>query len=174
MACTSYVLSGMARGCKDSFGGITKVWLGVAEDSSITIDASTHTADVSTGNLKVYNFRKNTGSMTSSLNYNENAGNSFTTEIALQFLKQDTAKRVEIMGVLMNETIAVVKDANKKYWLVGDKDNPVEGTAGTAETGTAGTDLNGYNITLAADSAEFPYEIVDEDTIASLEAIVVA
>ena len=173
MACTSYTMGGLAVGCKDSIGGIKKAWFapyGVATSVAqnvLTINSS----DIS--KFKVYNFRKATGSMTSTLNTSESAGNSFTTEVNLQFLKQETSKRIEVMALLMNEMQGVVKDGNAKYWFLGS-DYPIEASAATAETGTAMTDLNGYNITITDSSVELPYEITDADTISALEAISVA
>lgn len=173
MACSSYTMSGLAVGCKDSIGGIKKAWFApygvrtTVSQSTLSIDSS----DIA--NFKVYNFRKATGSMTSTLNTSESAGNSFTTEVSLQFLKQETSKRLEVMALLMNEMVGVIKDGNGKYWYIG-YDYPIEATAGTAETGTAMTDLNGYNITISDNSVELPYEITDSTTIAALEAIEVA
>lgn len=173
MACSSYTLSGLALGCKDSIGGIKKAWFA---PTGVSVSVSQGVLNIDSEdieNFKVYNFRKATGSMTSTLNTSETSGNSFTTEVTLQFLKQETAKRVEIMGLLMNEMVGVVKDGNGKYWYLG-YDYPIEATAGTAETGTAMTDLNGYNITITDNSVELPYEITDSATIAALEAIEVA
>lgn len=178
MSCNLYTLKGIARGCKDSLGGIVKVWVAGDYDTArnavkdgegtVGIDKTAIPA-----NFKVFNFFKNTGSMTSTLNVSENAGSSFSTELALVFMKQETAKRLEMMGLFMGQALAVVKDANGKYWLLG-YDNPVEASAGTAQSGTASTDLNGYNITLRDDSRELPFEITDAETIAALEAITIA
>lgn len=174
MSCASYTMSGLAVGCKDSIGGIKKAWF-APYGVNVTVSANTLTingqADIA--QFKVYNFRKATGSMTSTLNTSENAGNSFTTEVNLQFLKQETSKRLEVMALLMNEMVGVIKDGNGKYWYIG-YDYPIEASAGTAETGTAMTDLNGYNITIQDNSVELPYEIVDANTISALEAIEVA
>jgi len=174
MSCASYTMSGLAVGCKDSIGGIKKAWF--APDGTVTTSVSSNTLSIASGdiqNFKVYGFRKQTGSMTSTLNTSDNAGNSFTTEVTLQFLKQETSKRLEVMALLMNEMVGVVKDGNGKYWYLG-YDYPISATAGTAETGTAMTDLNGYNITITDNSIELPYEITDSATIAALEAIEVA
>ena len=173
MRCTSYTLSGLAVGCKDSIGGIKKVWFAPAgvqtsvSQSVLTINAS----DID--KFKVYELRRATSSMTSTLNTSETSGNSFTTELTLQFLKQETSKRLEVMALFMNELVGVVKDGNGKYWYLG-YDYPLEATAGTAETGTAMTDLNGYNLTISDSSIELPYEITDSTTITALEAITAA
>lgn len=170
MACTTYTMNGIELGCKDSIGGIKKAWFapyGVA----VTVTSDTLNIDsTDISKFKVYKFRKATGSMTSTLNTSETAGNSFTTEVSLQFLKQETSKRLEVMALLMNEMCGVVKDGNGKYWYIG-YDYPLEASAGTAETGTAMTDLNGYNITITDNSVQLPYEITDPTTITALEAI---
>lgn len=175
--CSNYALKGIAKGCKDSIGGIVKIWLASDYDTvRAAVEVEDGVADIKSdaiSEFKVFNFFKNTGSMTSTLNVSENAGNSFTTELSLQFLKLETSKRLEVMGMLMGETFAVVKDANGKYWVLG-MDNAVEASAGTAQSGTANTDLNGYNVTLSDTSRELPYEVTNKTTIASLEAITLA
>ena len=174
MACSSFTLSGIAVGSNDSIGGIKKAWFAPWDGIGVSVSADTLIiASGSISSFKAYNFRKQTGSMTSTLNTSENAGNSFTTEVTIQFLKQETKKRLEVMALLMNEMVGVVKDGNGKYWYLG-YDYPISATAGTAETGTAMTDLNGYNITITDNSIELPYEITDATTIAALEAIEVA
>ena len=175
MACSSYTMGGISLGCKDSIGGIKKAWFAPYDDNQY-VSLSSNTVVIASGGtaaFKPYSFRKATGSMTSTLNTSETSGNSFTTEVVLQFTKQETSKRLEVMALLMNEMSGVVKDGNGKYWYLG-YDYPIEATAGTAETGTAMTDLNGYNITVTDNSIELPYEITDADTISRLEALEVA
>ena len=108
--------------------------------------------------------------MTSTLTTNENAGSYFTTEITMNFLKMETSKRLEVMAMLMGQCTGVVKDNNGKYWAIGVK-NPLEGSAGTGETGTAIGDPNQYTVTISVDEAELPYEITDSAVIADLEDI---
>ena len=173
MGCSAYTMKGLAVGCKDSIGGIKKAWFA---PYGVEISVASNVLDIDASDIsafKVYNFRKGTGSMTTTLNTSETAGNSFTTEVNLQFLKQETAKRLEVLGLLMNETQGVVKDGNDHYWFLG-KDYPIEASAGTAETGQAMTDLNGYNLTLTDNSVELPFEITSASTISALEAIEVA
>lgn len=178
MACTQYSLKGIARGCKDSIGGIVKVWVNPDYDTArgsvaLVEGVGANQAKVTTPDVKgwkVFNFFKNTGSMTSTLNVSESAGSSFTTEVSLTFMKQDSAKRLEMLGLLLGQCMVIVKDANGKYWVLG-WDAPVEASAGTAVTGTASTDLNGFTVTLKDDSKLLPYEVAQgtED----LEGIVV-
>lgn len=177
MACTQYSLKGIARGCKDSVAGIVKVWINADYDTARTsvtlIEPDGTQAKVTTPSekgWKVFNFFKNTGSMTSTLNVSDTAGSSFTTELSLTFMKQDSAKRLEMLGLLLGQCMVIVKDANGKYWVLG-WDSPVEASAGTAQTGTNSTELNGYNVTLKDDSKLLPYEVVQGSE--DLESIVV-
>lgn len=171
MNCTSYTLTGLNAGCKDSVGGVAKIWLADKSAVQWTIDSSAHTIKPdATSSFKVYNLRRGAASMTSTLTVNDNAGSYFTTEVAIQFLKMETAKRLEVMAMLMGQTTGVVKDNNGKYWAVGIN-NPLEGTAGTGETGTAASDANQYSVTISVDDAELPYEITDSSTLAGLESI---
>lgn len=171
--CTSYTLSGLNAGCKDSVGGVAKVWLADFNSVSWTKDASTHTIKPdSTSAFKVYNLRKGAASMTSTLTVNDNSGNYFTTEVAMNFLKMETSKRVEVMAMLMGQATGIVKDRNGKYWAIGI-DNPLEGSAGTGETGTAVADANQYTVTISVDDAELPMEVTDASTLSALEAITI-
>ena len=175
--CTSYTLSGLKAQCKDSIGGVAKIWLSNIGDASVSI--SENVADVSTNSFKVYNLRKGSASMTTNLTVNENAGDYWTTEVSMDFLKMETNKRLEMMAITMGETIAVVKDNNSKYWVVGVNNAagdlvPLTASAGVGETVTAKSDSNHYNVTLSVDTTELPYEITKAETITALEGITIA
>ena len=171
MSCTSYTLKGMNAGCKDSVGGVAKIWLADKASVAWTVDASTHLATPdATSAFKVYNLRRGAASMTSTLTVNDNAGSYFSTEVAINFLKMENAKRLEVMAMLMGQSTGVVKDNNGHYWAVG-VENPLEGAAGTGETGTAAADANQYTVTISVDDAELPYEITNASTLTALEAI---
>ena len=171
-SCTSYTLSGLNAGCKDSVGGVAKVWL--ADKSAVTWTISNDVATAGpTSAFKVYNLRRGAASMTSTLQVNDNAGNYFNTEVTMNFLKMETSKRIEVMAMLMGQCTGVVKDYNGKYWAIGIT-NPLEGSAGTGETGTAAGDANQYTVTISVAESELPYEITDSSMISDLESIVIA
>ena len=119
--------------------------------------------------FKSYYFNRNTGSMTSNYTLDPATGVRYvTTDLALQFNRMETTKRVEVTALAQNELALIVRDANGKYWLLG-KDEPVMATAGEGVTGTARGDRNGYGITLQDTSLEMPYE-VDAALVESLLA----
>lgn len=178
MACNSYTLSGMNNICKEtSFGGIKEVLIAPYEDiASVTLDASGETISgitmASGRTFSQYKLLKNTGALTSTLNTSETSASYFTNEVTLQFMKMETAKRLEIMALMLTSCAVIVKDANNKYWYLG-KDNYVECTAGSAQTGTAASDSNHYELTLTDTSAELPFE-VDASIISSIVTPVAA
>lgn len=171
MACNSYTLTGLNTVCKEaSFGGVKEVLIALYEDvASTAVDGTTHLLTptmVSGKKFKQYKLLKSTSGLTSTLNTSETSASYFTNEVALQFMKMETQKRIEIMALMMSACAVIVKDANDKYWYLG-KDNYVECSAGTATTGTATSDSNHYELTLQDTSAELPYE-VDADVITNI------
>lgn len=169
MACNQ-TLNGLVRDCSPSMGGIVEV-LAINREYMLAVTAAEgKVTDISLAEgekMKAYYFARNTGSMTSTYTLDPATGVRYvTTDLALQFNRMETAKRIEITALAQNELALVVKDANGKYWLLG-KDEPVMATAGEGMTGTARSDRNGYGITLQDTSLEMPYE-VDESIIAGL------
>ena len=169
----AYTLEGMNVTCKEnSFGGIKEVLIAPYDDvdvSGTTVDSVTHLLKpaMKTGKkFKQYKLLKSTGGLTSTLNTSETSTSYFTNEVTLQFMKMETAKRIEIMALMMTACAVIVRDANDKYWYLG-KDNYVECSAGSATTGTATSDSNHYELTLSDTSAELPYE-VDSSVISSI------
>ena len=85
-------------------------------------------------------------------------------------MKMETAKRIEIMALMMSACAVIVRDSNDKYWYLG-KDNYVECSAGSAQTGTAISDSNHYELTLTDTSSELPYEVAASSIDALLETV---
>ena len=169
MACNQ-TLSGLVKDCSPSMGGITEVLLANREDvSAVTADTGkvTEITMASSAKFKKYSFTRNTGSMTSTYNIDQASGVRYvTTDLLLQFNRMETAKRVEISALAVNDLVAIVKDANGIYWYLG-YDEPVNASAGDGQTGTARGDANRYTITLQDNSKEMPME-VDSTIIAAL------
>lgn len=163
MAC-SQTLNGIAASCETNVGGIREVYIANYDDvSEIELDAQTNVIDnitmAASAKFKKYFFKKNTSSLTSTLNVDPTAGVNFVqSDLALVFAKQETVKRMEIAKLSLGELRVIVKDANGKYWFLGYEEF-VSATAGTAETGVNRTDGNRYTITLTDYSSSYPYEV---------------
>jgi hypothetical protein len=166
MAC-SQSLSGIAAACETNVGGIREVFIANYDDvTAIEVDETSHMIDTITMDtdkkFKKYFFKKNTSSLTSTLNVDPTAGVNFVqSDLALVFAKQETTKRMEIAKLSLGELRVIVKDANGKYWFLGQEEF-VSATAGTAETGVNRTDGNRYTITLTDYSSSYPYEVDPE------------
>lgn len=174
MACTQ-TLSGLTRDCASSIGGILEVLIANADDvSSITITSGKVTSISMAASAKFhrYSIRRGNGSLTSNFTVDDTSGNKFvTSEVLMQFNRMETQKRIEIMALAQADTIAIVKDANGLYWLVGDTDHPLGISAGEGPTGAAISDRNYYGITLQAQTPELPVEILTGTGGVDLDAI---
>ena len=166
MACL-ITIAGITLDCESSLGGIKQVWITQYDNvKSVTVDDETNQISAITleADAKWYNyqFRKGTGSLTSTLNVDETAGTNYVSnELALVFTKMETKKRIEIAALSIGQLVVVVEDSNGKYWFLG-KDDYVSASAGTGVTGTAKGDQNAYTLTLATDSESYPYVLSAE------------
>ena len=170
MACTSQTLSGLARDCASSMGGILEVLIANFTDVTgvtLTGDKITTITMATSAKFKRYQFARNTGSLTSTGTIDKTNGTSFvTSDLVMQFNRMETTKRVEISALSVNDLVCIVKDANGSYWYLGYNE-PVTASAKNGQTGTQRSDSNNYNITLEDISAEMPYE-VDGSIVAGL------
>ena len=170
MAC-SQTLAGLTRDCTPSMGGIVEVYLANRADiTAVTVTSGVITAITKDTGKKFYKytFARNTGSLSSNYTIDDTTGAKFVvSDLLMVFNRMETAKRLEISALAQAELVAVVGDANGKYWYLG-YDEPLVISAGDGLTGTARSDRNGYSITLQDNSAEMPME-VDSTTVASLE-----
>lgn len=170
MGCSA-TLNGLPKDCEASMGGIAEVWITNHDAiSDVTVDENIISAIslADSAKFKRYFFRRGTGSMTSTYSLDPASGANFvTTDLALQFNKMETAKRIEMSALAVSELAIIVKDNNGKYWYLG-YNNPVTASAGDGATGQAFTDANKYGITLQDVSLQLPYEVSAE----ALDAIV--
>lgn len=152
MANCNVTLNGMALDCEVSQGGIRRVFIAPWKANAVSGD----TLNVSDTKFKTYEFRKNTGSMTSTLTADEVAGTRYyTTELSLVFTRMDATKRAEINALIKAQAMVVVEDGNGMYHFLG-ADEYVSASAGGGATGTNKGDSSNYSITLKDESRELP------------------
>lgn len=169
MAC-SQTLGGLtAIDCAPSKGGVKNVYIvnfddvtAIALDNASTASTVTGFTMASGATWHKYAMRRNTASMTSTLNFDETAGvNYVSTDVVIRFNKLNTPQRIEMSALVLAETRVVVEDANGKFWLLG-KDEPCVPSAGTAQTGTQKTDGSYYELTLQSSDDTWPLELSAE------------
>lgn len=170
----SQTLSGLARECGVNLGGIKEVYLANFDDvASVTITSNLITAITMNGTpakkFYAYVFNPNTSNFTTTIQANrENGSLYFETVLSLVFAKQDATKRVEVNALAQAGMMAIVRDANDVCYLLGYNE-PLLMTSGTAETGTAKADRNGYALEFTDAQMQMPYMLdpSDADTIIS-------
>jgi hypothetical protein len=164
--------------CTPNIGGIKNIWLAnyVENAATITIKNTSEGSTLVDGAVSgfaegvtwtKYPMRKNTCSMTSTLNNSTDGASYVTTELAMVFSKMEAQKRIAIQALAIGECMAVVEDSNGEMWFLG-ADAALTATAGGGETGTAKGDANRYTLTLTDESLGMPYTL-DESVKATIK-----
>lgn len=183
MANTCNTIRGLVLdACSPNIGGIKNIWLAdyLENAATITKTEGANTTDLVDGSVsafaegvtwKKYEMRKNTASMTSTLNNSTDGASYVTTELAMVFSRMEAQKRISIQALAIGQCMAAVEDSNGEMWFLG-ADAPLTATAGAGETGTAKGDANRYTLTLTDESLGFPYIIEKEaaDKIREIKA----
>jgi len=153
---------GYTLDCKDSLGGIKAMWLINHANVTAVTEASGIVSAITKAAGKVfykYELVKNTGSLTETITTSvENGTVFYAQELSVVLNKLQANTRNEILLLAQATLMAVVQDANDKYWLLG-KVTGVDVTGGTAGTGTATGDRNGYTLTFSANEKQLAPEV---------------
>ena len=174
MACTTTLMS-INTSCGSNLASIKKLWIGQFDSASWSYtylqNGSQNVTDddgnpiietVSGATLKegskpwvTFNFKRNTGELTSEMTVNDNGSHYYTNGVNLVFAKIDNGKRLSLEAVSSGECSMIVLDSNNQYWLIG-AENSVAMTTLSATTGVAVGDSNQYSLTISADEAHMP------------------
>ena len=153
---------GYTLDCKDSLGGIKAMWLINHANVTAVTEASGIVSAITKAAGKVfykYELVKNTGSLTETITSSvENGTVFYAQELSVVLNKLQANTRNEILLLAQSTLMAVVQDANDKYWLLG-RVTGVDVTGGTATTGTATGDRNGYTLTFTANEKQLAPEV---------------
>lgn len=160
MACA--LTQGYTFDCKDNIGGIRNVWFINWNDVSSITEASGVVSTITKGSGKVfykYQLVRNTASYTENIQGSiENGTVLFDQQLVIVLNKMQANMRNEILLLARNNMMAVVEDQNGRYWLAGRK-NGLDLLTGSASTGTAQTDRNGYTLTFSGGEQELAPEV---------------
>lgn len=148
MACA--LTQGYVLDCKDSLGGLVEVYFINQHDIASYTEASgvvtALTKDLGKRFYK-YELVKSTAAFTETLNASvENGTIFYQQELTIVINKLQVNMRNEIILLAQNLLTAVAKDGNGRYWILG-LTRGLDVTTGTAGTGTAEGDRNGYSLT---------------------------
>lgn len=148
--------------CKDNVGGVKAVWFINYSDVTAVTEASGVVSAITKASGKVfykYLLVRNTASFTETITGNiENGTVFFDQSLVVVLNKLQANTRNEILLLSRNTMMAVVEDQNGKYWLAG-KLNGLDLLTGSAGTGTAAGDRNGYSLTFSGSEREMAVEV---------------
>lgn len=160
MSCIPFSFNGIARDC-GNVGGIRTLYIAdVLNVDAVTASEGEITAITmkSTEKFKKFEFRKGNANFASSGNRDDSAGTSFVeTVTSASFNHMETAKRKEMQGLATANTYVIAVDENGKAWFIGY--NSYNGGTVNANTGSAMSDANNYEVTLTSSTVELPMEV---------------
>ena len=159
MSCT--LTAGRLTPCKDSLGGIKNLYLvDFGLDFTINEAGSDEITDID-GTFSYAKYEvKGDASMESTLNSSRENGTTFFEQnitANLRKLSKEDNKELKLMA--WGRPHVLVQTRDDKFFWVG-VENGAEVTGGTAVTGTAMGDLQGYTLTLQAMERFYPNEFV--------------
>lgn len=153
MAC-SLTLTGRGVGCKDSLGGIKRIYVGEWQEG-LWADISSGSvaglaAAITSLDLDTYDLARGSGSLNQTITSDLGQGTVFFDQVcSVTFNKTEAVDITEIQNLVKGRMAVVVQDNNDNWFIMGHK-NAVEVSGGTAQTGTAAGDLNGFTIEFSA------------------------
>jgi len=155
MSCA--LTQGYTFDCKDNIGGLKSVWfIGWNDVSSVTESSGTITAITKASGKVFYKYQlvRNTSSFTENIAGSiENGTVVYNQELLIVINKLQVSMRNEILLLAKNNMMAVVEDQNGRYWLAG-RYNGLDLLSGSASTGLAQADRNGYSLTFSGGEKE--------------------
>ena len=158
MSC--YISSGIALGCSDGIGGIKKVYIvgGVGEVTGFTYSASgAITGATSSTGTTLYGFevKRNTSSLSQNVTKSfENGTIFFEQVLTIVAYYYDQDKRNLLKTLSQNDQIQIVAiDQNDVQYMLGQV-NGMFLSGGSAATGTALGDRNGFEFVFTGQEQE--------------------
>jgi len=150
MSCDS-ITRGRLEPCKDSVGGIAKVYfVNKGEISGVTYDTDTDIIDGVTGSPSAYEFEVRgastyTDNITSS---RENGTTYFEQVLELQLPKLTTEDHKTIKLLSFGQPSIIIEDNNGSFFLAG-LEFGMDVTGGTISTGSGMGEYSGYTLTFS-------------------------
>lgn len=134
--------------CMNAIGGLKEAYFLAGEITGTTVVAGEITVLTGTGSFFEYQLAKDTAFYSESINVSNVNGTVFYQgELTIVLQKMEAAKRNQILLLAQNRDLRIAfVDNNNVTYIMGLSRGSVM-SAGTAATGTAVADLNGYTLT---------------------------
>lgn len=148
-----YVTSNICKGCRDAVGGIKAVYVvgGCVTGTTENADQEILTVGATGGTVYSFQVEKNTSNFVETIQASlENGTVVYQQVVNLVFLKLQQSTRNQIKLLAQNTNMKVFVETNEGSIFYLGEDFGMALSSGTAETGTAFADRNGYTIVLEA------------------------
>lgn len=158
---TCVLTTSIAKGCRDSIGGIKTIYVAeLSRKGSVTQASGVITAwTMASGTFWTYNLEVGVAQFTQKNTVNRTNGSNFIDQsITFTIPKQQASLAQELLLLSKNDLLIIALDRNGKYWLLGEN-NGMSITENSGETGTAFGDFNGYKLTATGMEASFGPEV---------------
>lgn len=187
MSC--YISSGVDLGCSDGIGGIKSIYvLGASGATAPSVTGLTYSGATAqtgstyssldtpitgiSGNGVWYNFqlKRNTSSLAQNTTKSFENGTIFWEQVLTAVLyKYDQNKRNQLLVLGQNDQIQIIaQDQNDIFYYLGQV-NGMYLSGGSAASGTAFGDRNGFELIFTGQESQ-PANVIDDATVAQLTA----
>lgn len=160
------ITAGRLEPCKDSVGGIKSLTFLNYQEYQYTVVAgvvTTMTEDDGTTPPTGYRYvvRGANNSLTQNITTSRDNGTTFIDQaIAAVFKKMTAVDNEEFMLMIYGRPVCIVEDNENNLWACG-LEFGCEVTGGSAQTGAAMGDLNGYSLTMSGMERTFAPQMDD-------------
>ena len=169
--CKFEVIGNILKNCQASRGGVKTIYIASYQDlvksGNIKLVGKQYEFDTAYTPLVTewckFDLAKQTASMTSTYNIEDNGVKYVTTVLSTTLVGIDQAHS-DILDDLINSDDAIViveTNAGKHIFLGGEQ--AATASASTMETGTAFGDINGYTLEISDETNGYPMELKKED-----------
>lgn len=184
MSC--YINSGVALGCSDGIGGIKSIWVLGGTGATVSVTGVTTSGTTSTspygaivevdGAGTWYNFelKRNTSSLSQNTTKSFENGTIFYEQVLTAVLfRYSQEKRNQLLVLGQNDNIKIIaQDQNDEFYYLGQV-NGMYLSGGSAATGTAFGDRNGFELIFTGQEHD-PANTIEVASATALEALLVA
>jgi hypothetical protein len=177
-----YISQGQVLGCSDGIGGIKSIWVlgatGATAPSVTSVVTSGATGPISGitgfGTWFNYELKRNTSSLSQNTTKSFENGTIFYEQVLTAVLyKYDQEKRNQLLVLGQNDNIKIIaQDQNDVFYYLGEV-NGMYLSGGSAATGTAFGDRNGFEMIWTGQEHD-PANIIAASSVAALQALFTA
>ena len=159
MACQ--LTAGYATNCKDTIGGIVRVWLSdFGSLSGITLDSDDQITDASgTATFFQYDLKNSGNTLTTTVTTSRDTGTTFFSSVlslVLPKLTKELSKETKLIAY--GRPYIIVETRAGDFLLLG-KDHGCELTSATISSGGAMSELSGFNLEFTSEESLQPLYI---------------